>query len=133
MSITDSGGACGSVHAESVRRRHPLRRDLGPDDGAGRAAEDVDVNIDGTALLLDFAHRHGLRRFVFLLVDQRLRNVGKTATRDTPLRPTSVYGASKVAGEQLVQAFTANMGSTASACALAGSTDRTGGNATSPR
>jgi UDP-glucuronate 4-epimerase len=37
--------------------------------------------------------------------------VGKAdITEDTPLRPTSVYAASKVAGEQLLQAFTAEYG-----------------------
>src|SRR6266850_931237 len=54
---------------------------------------------------------HGLGRFVFCSSVSVYFIVDKTAiTEDTPLRPTSVYGASKVAGEQLVQAFTAEYG-----------------------
>src|SRR5882724_4570150 len=88
---------CGAISGPMMARGEPMKI--------------VEVNIDGTALLLDLARRHGLRRFVFCSSISVYGNVGKTAiTEDTPLRPTSVYGASKVAGEQLVQAFTAEYG-----------------------
>jgi UDP-glucuronate 4-epimerase len=83
----------------------------GPMMAQGEPMKIVEVNIGGTALLLDLARRHGLRRFVFCSSISVYGNAGKTViTEDTPLRPTSVYGASKVAGEQLVQAFTAEYG-----------------------
>jgi UDP-glucuronate 4-epimerase len=83
----------------------------GPMMARGEPMEFVEVNIEGTALLLDFARRHRLRRFVFCSSISVYGNVGKAdITEDTPLRPTSVYAASKVAGEQLVQAFAAEYG-----------------------
>src|ERR1700736_1776301 len=83
----------------------------GPMMAQGEPMKIVEVNIDGTALLLELARRHGLRRVVFCSSISVYGNVGKSViTEDTPLRPTSVYGASKVAGEQLVQAFTAEYG-----------------------
>jgi len=83
----------------------------GPMMAHGEPMKIVEVNIEGTALPLDLARRHGLRRFVLCSSISVYGNVGKTViTEDTPLRPTSVYGASKVAGEQLVQAFTTEYG-----------------------
>ena len=52
-----------------------------------------------------------MRRFVFCSSIGVYGNVGKaTITEETPRRPTSVYGASKVAGEALVRAFAAEYG-----------------------
>jgi UDP-glucose 4-epimerase len=88
---------CGAISGPMMARGEPLKI--------------VEVNIDGTALLLDLARRHSLRRFVFCSSISVYGNVGKAdITEDTPLRPTSVYAASKVAGEQLLQAFTAEYG-----------------------
>ena len=71
----------------------------------------VEVNIDGTALLLDLARVHTMRRFVFCSSISVYGNVGAAViTEETALRPTSVYGASKVACEQLVQGFAAEYG-----------------------
>jgi UDP-glucuronate 4-epimerase len=71
----------------------------------------VKVNIDGTALLLDLARVHGMKRFVFCSSISVYGNVGlDVITEETPLRPTSVYGASKVACEQLIQGFAAEYG-----------------------
>jgi len=94
----------------------------------------VEVNINGTALLLDHARRHGLHRFVFCSSISVYGNVGKAViTEDTALRPTSVYAASKGAGEQLVQAFAAEFGFSGVSL-LSGSTGRIGGQiVTSPR
>jgi UDP-glucose 4-epimerase len=83
----------------------------GPMMAQGEPMKIVEVNINGTALLLNLARRHGLRRFVLCSSISVYGNVGKAViTEDTPLRPTSVYAASKVAGEQLVQAFAAEYG-----------------------
>jgi UDP-glucuronate 4-epimerase len=83
----------------------------GPMMAQGEPMKIVEVNIGGTARLLDLARRHGLRRFVLCSSISVYGNVGKEViTEDTPLRPTSVYAASKVAGEQLLQAFTAEYG-----------------------
>jgi UDP-glucuronate 4-epimerase len=83
----------------------------GPMMAQGEPMKIVEVNIGGTGRLLDLARRHGLRRFVLCSSISVYGNVGKAViTEDTPLRPTSVYAASKVAGEQLLQAFTAEYG-----------------------
>jgi UDP-glucuronate 4-epimerase len=71
----------------------------------------VDVNIGGSAMLLDLARVHAMRRFVFCSSISVYGNVGAaTITESTPLRPTSVYGATKVACEQLIQGFAAEYG-----------------------
>jgi UDP-glucuronate 4-epimerase len=88
---------CGAISGPMMARGEPLKI--------------VEVNIDGTALLLDLARRHDLRRFVLCSSISVYGDVGKAdITEDTPLRPTSVYAASKVAGEQLLQAFAAEYG-----------------------
>ena len=52
-----------------------------------------------------------MRRFVFCSSIGVYGNAGTAViTEETPLRPTSVYGASKVAGEALVRAFHAEFG-----------------------
>jgi len=104
----------------------------------GEPMKIVEVNIDGNrAAAGPRTPPTGPAPFRVLLVDQRLRNVGKTAiTEDTPLRPTSVYGASKVAGEQTGPGFSPpNMGSAALALRIGrGLRTLQGGEiATSPR
>jgi UDP-glucuronate 4-epimerase len=71
----------------------------------------VDANIDGSAMLLDLARARVMRRFVFCSSISVYGNVGVgTITEETPLRPTSIYGATKVACEQLIQGFAAEYG-----------------------
>jgi UDP-glucuronate 4-epimerase len=71
----------------------------------------VDVNINGTAVLLDLARLHNMARFVFCSSISVYGDVGPaTITEATPLRPTSVYGATKVACEQLIQGFAVEYG-----------------------
>jgi UDP-glucose 4-epimerase len=80
----------------------------GPMLAKGKPLALVEANIVGTAILLDLARRHGMRRFVFCSSISVYGNVGPaTITETTPLAPTSVYGATKVASEQLVQGFAA--------------------------
>jgi UDP-glucuronate 4-epimerase len=68
----------------------------------------VSSNIDGTALLLDLARERNMRRFVFCSSISVYGNVGKAIiTEERPLHPTSVYGATKVACEQLIEGFAA--------------------------
>ncbi|MBB5753069.1 NAD-dependent epimerase/dehydratase family protein [Prosthecomicrobium pneumaticum] len=77
----------------------------------GQPVEIVQVNIDGTAMLLDLARIAGMRRFVFCSSISVYGDVGPARiTEATPLRPTSVYGATKVAGEQLIRGFAAEYG-----------------------
>lgn len=68
----------------------------------------IDINIGGTANLLEAARVHGVRRLVFC---SSLTVYGNTANgpvpETTPTLPTSVYAASKVAGEALVNAYAA--------------------------
>ena len=52
-----------------------------------------------------------MRRFVFCSSISVYGDVGAaTITESTPLRPTSVYGATKVACEQLIQGFAVEYG-----------------------
>jgi UDP-glucose 4-epimerase len=111
MSITDSAALADLFARKAFDAVIHCGAISGPMMAQGEPMKIVEVNIDGTALLLDLGRRHGLRRFVFCSSISVYGNVGKSViTEDTPLRPTSVYGASKVAGEQLVQAFTAEYG-----------------------
>ena len=88
---------CGAISGPMMARDQPLLL--------------VDVNIVATALLLDLARTHAMRRFVFCSSISVYGNVGAAPiSEDTPLRPTSVYGATKVACEQLIQGFAAEYG-----------------------
>ncbi len=88
---------CGAISGPMLARGEPLRI--------------VAANIDATAMLLDVARRRAMRRFVFCSSISVYGDVGEAAiTEATPLRPTSVYGASKVACEQLIQGFAAEYG-----------------------
>jgi UDP-glucose 4-epimerase len=83
----------------------------GPMMAKGRPLQLVSANIDATALLLDLARAHGMKRFVFCSSISVYGNVGAaTIAESTPLRPTSVYGATKVACEQLIQGFAEEYG-----------------------
>lgn len=66
----------------------------------------VDANIRATAQLLNLARRHGIHRFVNCSSVGVYGNVGKgLIAEDTPLHPNSVYGATKIAGEALIEGF----------------------------
>jgi UDP-glucuronate 4-epimerase len=85
---------CGAISGPMMARDNPMAI--------------VESNILGTAVLLDSARRSTVKRFVFCSSISVYGDVGPgVITEDTPLRPTSIYGASKVAGEQLVRGFTA--------------------------
>jgi UDP-glucose 4-epimerase len=83
----------------------------GPMLAKGRPMLMVDVNIVATARLLELARRHAMQRFVFCSSISVYGNVGPgLITERTPLHPTSVYGATKVACEALVEGFAAEYG-----------------------
>jgi UDP-glucuronate 4-epimerase len=71
----------------------------------------VQVNILGTANMLEIARIHGARRFVYC---SSTTAYGPTppgpVPEDVALKPTNVYGASKVASEQLVSAYATQYG-----------------------
>jgi nucleoside-diphosphate-sugar epimerase len=71
----------------------------------------VQVNILGTANVLEVARIYGIKRFVFCSSTSAYGNTPKGPVReDVPLAPTSVYGASKAAGEQLVSSYSIQHG-----------------------
>jgi UDP-glucuronate 4-epimerase len=88
---------CGAISGPMLAKGQPLAL--------------VAANIDATALLLELARLHAMRRFVFCSSISVYGDVGAAAIDETtPLRPTSVYGATKVACEQLIGGFAAEYG-----------------------
>ena len=88
---------CGAISGPMLARGQPLAL--------------VAANIDTTALLLDLARVHAMRRFVFCSSISVYGDVGAAAIDEaTPLHPTSVYGATKVACEQLIGGFAEEYG-----------------------
>lgn len=77
----------------------------------GRPSAIVNTNVAGTCNMLELARIHGIRRFVFCSSIGVYGNApGGPGDESHPLNPTSVYGATKVAGEQLVQAYGSEFG-----------------------
>ncbi|MDT8843584.1 NAD(P)-dependent oxidoreductase [Paraburkholderia fungorum] len=70
-----------------------------------------DVNIGGTANMLELARVHGARRFVYCSSTSAYGDTPPGPVReDVVLAPASLYGASKVCGEQLVSAYARQYG-----------------------
>lgn len=71
----------------------------------------VDVNIGGTANVLELARIHGARRIVYCSSTSAYGDTppGPVA-EETVMHPASLYGASKVCGEQLVSAYARQYG-----------------------
>ena len=123
IDITDFGrGDSGLKHIpldqrkplEALIREHELDAIVhcaavsGPMMFQGEPLKIIAANIDATALLLDLAREHKMKRFVFCSSISVYGNVGKaTISEVTPFAPTSVYGATKAACEQLIQGFSA--------------------------
>lgn len=83
----------------------------GPMLAKGRPLLLVATTIDGTALPLDLARTQNLRRFVFCSSIGVYGDVGDAViTERTPQHPPSVYGATKVACEKLIEGFAAEYG-----------------------
>ena len=64
-----------------------------------RPDEDAAVNVQGTINVLEACTRHGARRFVQTSSAAVYGHHGSPVTEDTPYRPISPYGASKVAAQ----------------------------------
>jgi UDP-glucuronate 4-epimerase len=71
----------------------------------------VQVNIVGTANVLELARIHQIPRFVYCSSASAYGNTPEgPVPEDVAMHPTSVYGASKVAGEQLVASYSRQYG-----------------------
>lgn len=66
---------------------------------------DFDINARGTFLLLRWAERCGIKRFLFASSMAVYGSVDGPVSEDGPLAPASFYGASKVAAEAVVSMF----------------------------
>lgn len=71
------------------------------------AAEFIETNIGGTAVLLDAAREHGIKRFVQVSTDEVYGSLGPEGafTEQTPLHPNSPYAASKASADLLALAY----------------------------
>ncbi|SAK73826.1 NAD-dependent epimerase/dehydratase [Caballeronia temeraria] len=106
----------------NVHRLHALARDgldavihCGAFSGPMVARDDpvamFDVNIGGTANMLELARIHGARRFVYCSSTSAYGDTPPGPVKeDVPMAPGSLYGASKVCGEQLVSAYAKQYG-----------------------
>src|SRR5215468_535973 len=67
----------------------------------------VRTNVLGTQVLLEAAHRAGVRRFVMVSTDEVYGSLGPTGafTETSPLQPSSPYSASKASADLLALAF----------------------------
>ena len=111
LALADTAGIERLVEERSVDAIVHCGAISGPMMAQGQPLELVSVNIDATAFLLDLARRFRMRRFVFCSSISVYGDVGTaTITEATSLRPTSVYGATKVACEQLIQGFAVEYG-----------------------
>ncbi len=94
---------CGAFSGPMVQRENPSAM--------------VQVNIVGTANVLELARIHSVDRFVLCSSTSAFGNTASESgpamepvPEDVALRPSSVYGASKAAGEQLVSTYAQQYG-----------------------
>jgi UDP-glucose 4-epimerase len=79
------------------------------DDPAGTYA----TNVAATASLLELARTHGVKSFLLASTNAVVGDVGRSViTERSPLRPLTPYGATKAAGEMLVNCYSAAYGVT---------------------
>lgn len=100
----DAGGFAGILHCGAFSGPMVAR-----DDPSAMVA----VNITGTANMLELARIHAVPRVVFCSSVSAYGNtpVGLDPVPEaTPLHPTSIYGASKAAGEALIDGYAAQYG-----------------------
>lgn len=103
------------LHALAARRRIAGIVHCGAYSGAMVARDNpiamVQVNIVGTANILELARIHHVANTVFCSSASVYGDTGPgPVPLDAPLRPTSLYGASKVAAEQLVACYARQYG-----------------------
>jgi nucleoside-diphosphate-sugar epimerase len=71
----------------------------------------VSVNVLGTANVLEVARIHRVRRVVFCSTVSAYGNTsGDLVDEDAPLQPSSVYGGSKAAAEQIINTYAIQYG-----------------------
>jgi len=72
----------------------------------------IDINLAGTAALLEAARIHGVQRIVWFssIMAYGPRDAAVPVAEDAPLHPVNVYGATKAAGEALLRAYHAEYG-----------------------
>jgi len=73
----------------------------------------VRTNVEGTLVLLERAHRAGVRRFVHVSTDEVYGDLSGTdqhSVETDPLRPRSPYAATKAAAEHLVFSYGSSYG-----------------------
>lgn len=78
----------------------------------GLPRESHDVNATGTLTVLEAARQRGVERFIYCSSSEVYGN-GSAETLDeetSPLRPTTVYGAAKLAGELYADAYRTTYG-----------------------
>ncbi|WP_286789207.1 MULTISPECIES: NAD(P)-dependent oxidoreductase [unclassified Pseudomonas] len=79
----------------------------------------VQVNIVGTANVLEVARVHGVRRFVYCSSTSAYGAVGSgPVCEDVMLKPASLYGASKVSSEYIITAYAEQYGLSAASVRL---------------
>jgi dTDP-glucose 4,6-dehydratase len=65
-----------------------------------------DTNVAGTAVLLEAARQHGIKRFIHVSTDEVYGSVEEGFAReDAPLQPSSPYSASKAGGDLLALSY----------------------------
>ena len=74
--------------------------------------EFVRTNVQGTAVLLEAARRHGVRRFVQISTDEVYGSLPAEGTfsEEAPLRPNNPYAATKAAADLMVRSFVRSFG-----------------------
>jgi UDP-glucuronate 4-epimerase len=108
----------GDIHAlHALAVKHSIRGIVhcgglsGPMVGRNNPYAMVQVNIVGTANVLELARVHSIPRVVFCSSAGAYGNtLDAVVSEDSALRPTNLYGASKVAGEQLVTCYSSQYG-----------------------
>lgn len=68
-------------------------------------AEVIDINVRGTARLLEMARAQGVGRFIGLSSVAVYGDVEGVVTEDAPLRATNAYGSSKAASDLLIRTY----------------------------
>ena len=77
----------------------------GPMVGSDNPGAVIETNLGGTANLLEVARIHDIPRVVFCSSVSAVGPTSAPITEDVPLRPTSVYAATKAASEALIHAY----------------------------
>lgn len=72
---------------------------------ADRPAEVIDINVAGTARLLEMARDLGVGRFIGLSSVSVYGDADGIVTEDAPLRATNAYGSSKAAADLLIRTY----------------------------